>query len=31
MVDWEGEVAEEMSGDWGELLTVELSVGIAFE
>lgn len=30
-VDWDGEVAWEMSGDWGELLTVEPSVDIAFE
>lgn len=30
-VDWEGESAWEMSGDWGELLTVEPSVTLAFE
>jgi hypothetical protein len=30
-VDWAGENAWEMSGDWGELLTVEPSVTLAFE
>jgi hypothetical protein len=30
-VDWDGERAWEMSGGWGELLTVEPSVHIAFE
>ena len=30
-VDWEGESAWEMSGEWGELLTVEPSVTLAFE
>lgn len=30
-VDWDGERAWEMSGDWGDLLTVEPSVDIAFE
>jgi hypothetical protein len=30
-VDWDGEVAWEMTGDWGELLTVEPTVDIAFE
>lgn len=30
-VEWDGEAAWEMSGDWGELLTVESSVAIAFE
>ena len=30
-VDWDREVAWEMRGDWGDLLTVEPTVEIAFE
>jgi hypothetical protein len=30
-VDWDGEEAWEMSGDWGDLLAVQPSVGIAFD
>ncbi len=30
-VDWDGEVAWEMSGGWGDLLTVEPTVEITFE
>lgn len=30
-VDWDGATAWEMSGDWGDLLTVEPSINIAFD
>jgi hypothetical protein len=30
-VDWDGDHAWEMSGSWGELLTIEPSVSIAFD
>lgn len=31
LVDWDGDIAWEMSGDWGDLLTVEPSVAVTFE
>jgi hypothetical protein len=30
-VNWDGDRAWEISGSWGELLTIEPSVSIAFE